>query len=110
MDEGGGRFYPKKRGESVSALSVVEKAVAVTVPYFAALEMGAVRTAAVVLGFAAAGMVGAGRGGVREMVVGKKGVLAAVGVGVGWDMWMKSEGESGEFFSGNYDGENGGAD
>lgn len=97
MDEGGGRFYPKKRGESVSALSVVEKAVAVTVPYFAVLEMGAVRTAVVVLGFAAAGMVGAGRGGVREMVVGKKGVLAAVGVGVGWDMWMKSGGDNGEY-------------
>lgn len=103
MDEGSGRFYPKKRGESVSALSVVEKAVAVTVPYFAALEIGAVRTVALVLGFAAAGMVGVGRSGVREMVVGRKAVLAAVGVGVGWDLWMKSGGESGEFFSGNCD-------
>lgn len=101
MDEGGGKFYPKKRGESVSALSVVEKAVAVTVPYFAALEIGAVRTAAVVLGFAAAGMVGVGRSGLREMLVGSRGVLAVVGVGVGWDLWVKSGGDSGEFPSGD---------
>lgn len=99
MDEGGGKFYPKKRGESVSALSVVEKALAVTVPYFAAMEIGAARTAAVVLGFAAAGMVGVGRSGLREMVVGSRGVLAVVGVGVGWDLWAKSGGESGEFLS-----------
>lgn len=103
MDEGSGRFYPKKRGESVSALSVVEKAVTVTVPYFAALEIGAVRTVALVLGFAAAGMVGVGRSGVREVVVGRKAMLAAVGVGVGRDLWMKSGGESGEFLSGNCD-------
>lgn len=104
MDEGGGKFYPKKRGESVSALDVVEKAVAVMVPYFAVLEIGAVRTAAMVLGFAAAGMVGVGRNGVREMVVGKKGVFAAVGAGVGWDLWMGLGGESGEFLSGGGEG------
>lgn len=84
---------------------MIEKAVAVTVPYFAALEIGAVGTATVVLGFAAAGMVGAARGGLRELVAERRGVLAAVGVGVGWDLWMKSGGgESGEFPSWNRSG------
>lgn len=84
-----------------------------TVPYFAALEIGAVGTAAVVLGFAAAGMVGAGRGGLRELVAERRGVLAAVGVGVGWDLWMKSGGESGgggELPSGNCSGNCSGAE
>lgn len=101
-DEGGGKFYPKKRGEPISPLSVIEKAASITVPYLAALELGTARTAVVVMGFAAGGMVGAGRSGMKELVVGKKGVLGMVGLAVGWDLWRGSGAEGGLSFPSSY--------
>lgn len=97
-EEGGGKFYPKKRGEQVSALSVLDKAMSVMVPYFAALELGAVRTGTVVLGVAAGGLVMAGRSGdIKGMVMGKKGVLGAIVVGIVYDLWRSSSLENGLF-------------
>jgi hypothetical protein len=95
-DESGGKFYPKKRGEQFSPLVVVEKAVGAMVPYFAAIELGAVRTAAIVLSISAGGLIMAGRAGdIKGMVTSKKGALGAIIVGVVYDLWRSSELENG---------------
>lgn len=97
---GGGRFYPKKRGEPVSVLGLAEKAASIVAPYFAVLELGAVRTAIVVMGALAGGLALTGRnGGWRTLARRKSGVLGAFAMAFLWDMHRSSFLDSGLSFA-----------
>ena len=82
-DDGGGYAPRRRKSCAVPARDVALRVAAVLACYFASLELGGVRAAAVVLACLAAGLHGVGIGGLSR----RKAVLGAIAAAVAWDMW-----------------------
>jgi hypothetical protein len=89
VDEGGGYFRRKAR--TSLAREAIERAVGIWGCYFATLELGGVRAAALVLTCLAAGLEGIGMSG----LVKRKAVLGAMSVAAMWDIWCGTAGAQG---------------
>lgn len=82
IDEGDG-YTRRRKAHAVPVRDVALRVAAVLACYFASLELGGVRAAAVVLACLAAGLHGVGIGGLLR----RKAVLGAIAAAVAWDMW-----------------------
>jgi hypothetical protein len=89
VDEGGG--YARRKPLPVSIRVVFERVAGVWACYFATIELGGVRAAALVLSCLAAGLDSVG---VRELGR-RKAVLCAISVAAGWDFWRGMVEENG---------------
>jgi len=85
VDEGGG--YARRKPRPISAREVAERVAGVWVCFFAAMELGGVRAAALALVYMASGLESMG----VKYVTKRKTVMGAVGVAAAWDLWREVE-------------------
>lgn len=91
VDEGGG--YARRKSHRMSAWDVVERAVSVWACYFAMMELGGVRAAALVITCLAAGLGGAGVQGLSR----RKAITGAIAVAAAWDVYRGAASGAGVF-------------
>ena len=85
VDEGGG--YARRKLLPISVREVAERVAGVWVCFFAAMELGGVRSAALVLVYMASGLESMG----VKYVSKRKTVMGAIGVAAAWDLWREVE-------------------